>query len=476
MARWRPDGTLRPWFSARWHVLLERLWPHRIALAVVLLACAIGQAAVLMQRPLVSLVGDGFDYLAIAQRIGAGQQFLDPLRTPGYPAFLALVFALTGGVQLTAVVLVQAALTVTATVGVYVLAIRLGGARWAAALAAALVGANPYTVNFERNILTETLSFWLMIVLFLCFERYLRFERRRTLVAIVVLCVAAILTRPIFIFLPVLFAVLLGWQRVRTGRLRAHWRAGLLALGVIYALVGVYAGLNGAATSYVGLSDIGDFNLCGKLLEYRLYDLPVAGLPAAEAQLRAGLSTYMRVAGRNPWDYVNSHPEYERGEWQVPASLMRAEIVAHPGAYLRATARDSVVVFYVAPFLYVNYQAFATPGWIAVLLLIFTFAARLSALVPLLLLAQTMRVWRQPRSISSLVLLVALAALTADMLITAISDDTDFWRLRFPFDWVLTLACVFAAIDLVRVLAVWLAALRAGSRRMRPDASALRES
>jgi hypothetical protein len=215
---------------------------HAWALVFVLTASAIGQLAVLIQRPLAVLVVDSADYLAVAHRILATGQFTDPLRTPGYPAFLGLVFLLTGKDNFTAVVAAQTMLMLTGTLGIYLLAHRVGLARWAAASVAALVGIDPYLVNFERDVFTETLAFWLAVMLFLVFERYLRHGRRVALVGLVGLSVASILTRPVFIFIPLVLAAVMLRCAVSRARPRDAWRVPALVAGATYGLLVIYAG------------------------------------------------------------------------------------------------------------------------------------------------------------------------------------------------------------------------------------------
>ena len=457
-----PAALLR--WAPFWQPMSRRLGPHAPALALVLVASAIGQLAVLIQTPLVVLVVDSSGYLALTHRILTTGQFTDPLATTGYPTFMALVFLLAGRDNLTAVVVAQTALMIMVVLGIYLLAYRIGLARWAAALIAALGGIDPYIVNFERDIFTETLALWLIVMLFLVFERYLRHGRPATLGWLVVLCTASMLTRPVFIFVPLVLALVIFGRSARRGWLKDTWRAPALALAVSYGLIVVYAGINGITTGYFGLSDVSDFNLWGKLVEYRMYELPVTHADPQALRLRADLLAYVRSGRHDAWDYINQRPvqlKYVvKGHWRVPADLMLAEMHEHPTYYLQRTAQDIVVCDYVAPILYVNSPPFSTPPWIAVLLAFFTFASRVYVLLPLLLIVAGVRACRHPDEVPRLVVFAALAALAGDILITAISDDTDFWRLRVPLDWVMTLVFVAVTIEVVQVLARRLAAWR----------------
>src|SRR5690348_14775375 len=90
--------------------------PHLVPLGVVLLAAGLGMLASLLQTPRVAAFPDSDGYLAVAHRLLTTHQFTDPIRTPGYPAFLALIFLLTGGEHWNAVVVAQAALIILAAV------------------------------------------------------------------------------------------------------------------------------------------------------------------------------------------------------------------------------------------------------------------------------------------------------------------------------------------------------------------------
>lgn len=85
-----------------WQPMSRRLRPYAPALALVLVASAIGQLAVLIQTPLVVLVVDSSGYLALTHRIPTTGQFTDPLAATGYPTFMALVFLLAGRDNLSA--------------------------------------------------------------------------------------------------------------------------------------------------------------------------------------------------------------------------------------------------------------------------------------------------------------------------------------------------------------------------------------
>lgn len=148
MREYLTASAARPqtWWRARVRDLRARTGHHRVALAGIALASLLGQAFVVAQTPLVSpWTLDSTQYLADARHILLAHQIFDPLRTPVYPALLALILALTRGQHLGAVVAVQAALSVAAAFEIYVLALWVGARRWLAPLVGVWMAVDPYS-------------------------------------------------------------------------------------------------------------------------------------------------------------------------------------------------------------------------------------------------------------------------------------------------------------------------------------------
>jgi 4-amino-4-deoxy-L-arabinose transferase-like glycosyltransferase len=457
-----------------WQELTRRARPHALALAVVLLACAIGQAIVLVQTPLVAQFPDTEQYLSAARHILTAQQFIDPWRTPGYPVLLALIFALTGGEHLHAVVIAQAALIVAAAVEIYALVYRVRGRRWEAALIAALGGLNPFVVNWERCILTEALCYWLAVTLFLVFERVLARRTTGALIWMTAISIALIFTRPQFIFLPVLLALVLLVRDMRMRALKRRWKPIALSLVATYALIVGYMAANGAVNGYFGLSDIASLNLFGKVLEYRLYRMDPAPSPDANprmAQFKADVAAYMAVGHEHiwaldVWDFVYEHPEYDANHWAIYGTYSLPLIEQHPLVYLTRTIPDIVACTYDSPQFWAPFSF--TPAWLVSLWGFFTFLARAFAFLPLLLVALAIQAWRRAEDPGRALLFALVLALAANIVMTALTDFIEFSRLRSPLDWALTLAFVLGVIDTVQWLAARMAMARTKRQQMSP--------
>ena len=476
----------RMWWADLRAQAIARVKPHALPLALVLLACGLGQAAVLVQTPLVSLQPlDTPQYLAVAHRILTSHSIFDPLRTPGYPLLLAAIFIVTGGQHLEAVVLVQAALLVLAALEIYLVASRIGAPRWLATLIGVLLGLNPFVLATERLILTEALAYWLVVTLALTFERLLRRPRTTTWTGFALLAVAALLTRPNLIALPALILLVLTLRSWRLHRLGLQGRALALTCGAIYAAILAYTAGNALTVHYFGLSYLTNETLFEKVYEYRLYALPFTSGDPQVVRLRAEVQAFARnpdgllFPQRYPRAEVQAfahtsdgflfpqrYPDATANYWAVPGRLARAEIAQHPLAYVERSVPAIVAVAYADPYPIVPWPAL--PRWMSVLAAGFRFAARTYAFLPLLLLITGIQAWRHPERVSRVVLFALLLGLACHLVLTGLVDYIEFWRLRFPLDWIIMLAFALVLVEWVQALAGGLARLRLAAPQAPP--------
>jgi hypothetical protein len=151
---------------------------------------------------------DTSSYRRLAESVLEGFAHYDGTRTPGYPAFLALV-----GPD-TRVWVVQMALGGVVSLILFYLGWRISGRSWFGALLAVVHSINLGQLFFEANLLTETLTTFLLTAAFAGVYILLRQVSRPPwgVSAAIGLAVSlALLTRPLFIYLPVwvgLFIVL----------------------------------------------------------------------------------------------------------------------------------------------------------------------------------------------------------------------------------------------------------------------------
>lgn len=205
----------------------------RIWLVCVLLVAIALRVGLILTYPPVSF-NDTHSYRRSANAILNEDQVYDGTRTPGYPAWMALV----GDDR--AVYASQLLLGLGITMMWFFIGYLAGGKVIIGGLAALAHTLNPGQLFFEANLLTETLStFWLVLALLgVCVWCYRESYRKWWLGAFVGLAVSlAILTRPLFIFLPILLAFFLGLS-IENKLLRINWKAILGVLLPSILLVG----------------------------------------------------------------------------------------------------------------------------------------------------------------------------------------------------------------------------------------------
>lgn len=425
----------------------EFLATHGVPLLIVALAALIPQIALRLMHPDIPASPDSREYLAVAHKILATGQFADPKRTPGYPAFLALVFILFRGQSLTPVVTIQLALCFIAAFEVYLLAYRLSANRWVAAAAGAVVGLNIYMLDWAYSIRDESLSYALTVTLFLTVERMARRPTWGAATAFVVVSTLVVMTRPFYLFLPALIGLALLARAVGLRWARRDLVALALSLVVMYGLVGGYVALNGATNGYYGVSYVSDANLFGKVKEFRMLDRPV---PAQYQTIQRDAQQF--ASQRNdglPWTFAREYGY--TGDFYHPLGAYARYVVLHnPAAYAAGTARDTVRVWRAAPG--------ADAGGPRTLLSRLAFRLASAELdtylaLPLALLWLAWRLgrggWRDPALV---VVTLLTLAVTGAIVMTALASYAEFYRLRAPIDWAWLLAATLLAFDAVRAL------------------------
>ncbi len=148
-------------------------------------------------------------YRRLAESVLAGFALYDGTRTPGYPAFLALF---GGDEQVWAV---QMGLGVLVTLLLFYLGRQLSGRSWFGGLLALAHTLNLGQLFFEANLLTETLTTFYLAAAFagvyLLLQQYAR--PQWGLAALTGMAVSlALLTRPLFIYLPVWVGLFIAWR------------------------------------------------------------------------------------------------------------------------------------------------------------------------------------------------------------------------------------------------------------------------
>jgi 4-amino-4-deoxy-L-arabinose transferase-like glycosyltransferase len=440
LASWR---RLAPsWF-------VSRISFHALALVVVLAFCALGQYETLVQVPIGQSYPDTATYLLVAHRILDGGTAFDVVRTPGYPLFLACVFAFAGRDNLVAVVFAQSALIIITIVEIYAIAFALSRRRSVAAIAASAIATNTVIIQWERLILTETLAYFWVVACVLCLTLYMRAHHWATIVALAVSMVAALLTRPSLAFLPTLMfgALLIRWWYMRGGRLL--WRQALVGLTLAYGLMGLYIVGNGLTWGYYGLSSVGPYNLFAKAFEYHLETNP--GSDPLVAQMRADVRHYIAKGGVTVNGFYAQYPYYGQREGEGLVSRYARDVVlANPVAYTQDTLNDMRVTIAIPAFYYPR----TIPGHFMLQMTYFSQnQLGVYSLWPFFLAIPALTLRRRREDGAAFVLLLLTVLALVNLALVSADAAGEFYRLRSIFDWAIVMAGWILACELVLIIA-----------------------
>lgn len=203
-------------------------------------------------------------------------------RTPGYPAFIALVYAALGRDPVM-LVLVQVLIGCLGVWLLFLLAKALWLSERAAVLAAGLLAVEPVSVLMTNRILTETVFTTVLMGALWCLARYWQSGSRCWLAASAPALAMAALIRPISQFLPI--ALIPAFLAACRQRPWPRWRLACGAwLLLSLSLTSAWAFHNWKISGCWTLSSIGDLNLY--YYRARAVLAEVEGISNQEARLR----------------------------------------------------------------------------------------------------------------------------------------------------------------------------------------------
>jgi hypothetical protein len=433
---------------------------HGIALGLVALACLIGQVATLTQHPFYHLTSDSGGYIRAALRPlhGKGPLYA-PDDPPGYPAFLMLIFLLNpNGNPYNAVVIAQAVLMILAIFEVYALTYRLAQHRWVATVVASALALNIYLMDWEREIMTEAMAFWLVLTAFVLFEHAMRAEKTGWFLAAMVTAGAVVLVRPFFIYVPVLLVVVAAYRVLRQRKFRIAWKSLLAALALGYALTGAVTIGNSISYGFTGITYVGTINLLGKIMEYHM-QTQIAD--PADAALSADLNTYMHSGFENePWHFTLHYLQYTDNYYAPVAHFNDDVILHHPFTYAGKSLQDIWIVLGTNPGDYAHTRLHTS---LVEHLQTFNADELLGYwLLPLQALAAMIWLLYDGRNSRAIVLgALGLLALLNVIIAGAFTYRTtlpsgftydEFYRMRVPCDWVMVLLLIVLPVLGVQAL------------------------
>lgn len=411
---------------------------HALPLLMLLLAAAMGQAATLIQQPFAATYPDTVSYTLMADGILASPRgLINPFRLPGYPLFLATMFRVSGGGHLGSVVVAQVGICLLAVFECYLLAFRLSHRRWIACLIASAVGSNLFIVSWERTILTEALSWWSLITLFLCYERFIRRPSMAWGVVVALAGLVASIIRPFNLFIPVLVLLLALLRAWRSHEVQRHWKRVGVAVALLCVGLASYAGLNAGLNGFFGLTDEANVEALAKVLEYHMQDLPV---PPQYAAIQMDVHTYALQGNIDPWYFGNSAyvtKRYYANHWSYPGGYAEYIILHHPVTFLLDSIPDLEQTWLGPATFYVPNNTW--PVWVSSLAILSRVELASYVLLPVLLLVLCWWVWRHPQDSEHFLLLVLGMMVAGAICLAAMGNYSDFYRVRSPVDWAMIL-------------------------------------
>jgi hypothetical protein len=473
---------------------VKSLREHALPLLITFIAVLIGQIAVFVQTPKANFTNDTPSYVTAAWNIAQSPTGLvQAFRPPGYPLFIYLVLALKGAPnyakaaacyipgtqgactqQLNVIVLAQGVVAVIAALELYLLVWRLSHRRWTACFATVLIALNIYFGSWERMVLSEFLSYWIILTVFVAFESLVRRPSiwRACLFALV--CFAAVMIRPFNIYLPLVLLVLLGLWYIWTRQLWAHALQLLSAVAVLSACVVGYMVLDAHYNGYSSISWGSNATLFGKVIEYHMEYYPV---PKPYQDLQTKLDVWVNtIPNPDPWTFSDSNGlDYRETGFRLAGGYAQYVILHHPLTFLKDSIPDILRAWINPGQLYSQYghssaggipptepdwvdvvgftsypeingavSGYYNPGWITVLLALSTIENYCFLLLPVIILLTALQLWRRPRSGEQFVMLCMGLAAVGGLLMGAMGNYAEFYRTRFPIDWaVIALAAIW---------------------------------
>ena len=252
---------------------------------------------------------------------------IDILRTPIYPYLIKIVklFGISSFVQ--NIIVVQAITSFLAIIIFYKITGFLIQNRAVKLIASVVYGIMPSFINFDKCILTESLSIS-AIVLFLYFIiSYLKRPAILKAVLFSLYIFVTIMLRPSFI---ILLPVIIMFWVLRMLVFKKEWRAGLSGLAasmVCVLLMMAYSGMNFSSNGYRGLSVVSSINQLDVIINANMF--MDGNDPEISATIKGNLPE-----PHGPYNsmYAILYPQYSH---ERIARFLRSCIKNQPGVYLK---------------------------------------------------------------------------------------------------------------------------------------------
>ena len=160
-----------------------------------------------------ALENDSWLYLRLGEAVLDSHTFPSILRTPGYPFFISLVYAVFGEFP-QAVLLLQCLLDSATAVIIALTFFRIFGNARYAVLSGFTYSVNPFAIFYSNMVLTETLFTFIFVSAISLFFAFLQRGSRRKLALSSVLLGIGTLCRPISFLVPVLLVPFIFFKEI----------------------------------------------------------------------------------------------------------------------------------------------------------------------------------------------------------------------------------------------------------------------
>ena len=308
-------------------------------LLIVLIVAISMRVGLFLTYPAVTY-NDTNSYRRSANAILNGFEAYDGTRTPGYPAWMALI----GSDR--AVYASQLGLGFGITMVWFIIGYLSSGKPVFAGLAALAHTLNPGQFFFEANLLTETLSsFWMVLALLGTCVWFYKTQYRSFWLGLGIGLAASLatLTRPLFIFMPILLAFGLALS-IKEKKLQFNWQ---VLLGILIPSILLIGGwMRWVQNNYqvFSLTTMTGYHLV-QHTGYYFEDVPddYAELRDVYLEFRDARVSEMGTQGNAIWDAIPAMQEVSGlGFYQLSQILQRISIdliIRNPGLYLSYVIR-----------------------------------------------------------------------------------------------------------------------------------------
>jgi hypothetical protein len=404
---------------------------------IVLLMTSLAVTMFYLNHPQPDVNNDTGEYLAVTQKILTSGNPVDPLRTPGYPSFVALIYLLAGQGNLSAVGVMQAILFVLATLEMYFLTLLVLRRPWIALIVGLLMGTSTYLLGFVKPIIVEGVTLWLTVSLALVVVLFIRAMKPAYLWLMAVLILALFMTRPEWVYLPIPLALYLLWLAWRRGMARRMLPHSLASIALLYLVLGLFIYANASEYGYTGITYVQNINLVGKVLQYHMQ----AEASPQYAAIVQVADPFVKQGGWDPNQLVKLYPPLSHPYWTPGGDYAQSIILHHPLQFLV----DTIPVLFTSSKGYSSASPILGQG---------PFAGPLAALdavssdvyrtyeafLLFVALWVGLLIWGRTKRLLSVEMMGAMVLLAVyELVSTSVGGYVQYWRLHIPFDPLMTL-------------------------------------